>query len=127
MLKVYRHLVPPDSLAMTHEQDFRDILSLKETVMLKKLIVMMMVLGMSLPALAAAQDLPQAGAARGGDDDNVVYQKETVYDFDGDDITGNLVKPDGTNIRGDQRGKTSSLIDIRSDFIPEMLKTGETL
>lgn len=80
-----------------------------------------------VPATLMAQDLPKAGAARATEDGNVVYQKETVYDFDGDDITGNLVKPDGTQIRGDQRGKTSSLINIRRDFIPEMLKTVESL
>ncbi len=69
-----------------------------------------------------------AGAARGDQGDgNVVYKDETVYDFDGDDVEGNLVKPDGTNITGDQRGKTSSLINIRSDFIPEMLKSVESL
>ncbi len=75
-----------------------------------------------------AQALPTAGAARGDQGDgNVVYKEETVYDFDGDDVEGNLVKPDGTNITGDQRGKTSSLINIRSDFIPEMLKSVESL
>lgn len=75
-----------------------------------------------------AQSLPTAGAARGDQGDgNVVYKEETVYDFDGDDVEGNLVKPDGTNITGDQRGKTSSLINIRSDFIPEMLKSVESL
>lgn len=80
-------------------------------------------------ALSSASVFAQtAGAARGGQDDsNVVYEKETVYDFDGDDVEGNLVKPDGTNITGDQRGKTSSLINIRSDFIPEMLKSVESL
>lgn len=51
----------------------------------------------------------------------------TTYDFQGDDVSGNLVKPDESNIQGEQHGKTSSLIDIRSDFIPEMLKTVEDL
>ncbi|RDV38668.1 hypothetical protein DV096_07615 [Bradymonadaceae bacterium TMQ3] len=85
-------------------------------------------LGMILPATSFAQSLPEAGAASGqAGDEGVVYQEETTYDFDGEDLTGNLIRPDGENITGDQRGKTSSLINIRQDFIPEMLKSVETL
>ncbi|MBA2661694.1 MAG: hypothetical protein H0U74_05325 [Bradymonadaceae bacterium] len=96
--------------------------------MAKKLFLLFIVSAFVIPVSAAAQGMPTAGAARGDQgDDNVQYKKETVYDFDGDDVEGNLVKPDGTNITGDQRGKTSSLINIRSDFIPEMLKSVESL
>ncbi|RAL22926.1 hypothetical protein DL240_08520 [Lujinxingia litoralis] len=88
----------------------------------------LMAVGFLLPASAMAQSLPEAGAASGGtSDEGVVYQQETTYDFDGEDLTGNLIRPDGENITGDQRGKTSSLINIRQDFIPEMLKSVETL
>lgn len=85
-------------------------------------------LGLMIPSVAMAQSLPEAGAANGqAGDEGVVYQEETTYDFDGEDLTGNLIRPDGENITGDQRGKTSSLINIRQDFIPEMLKSVETL
>lgn len=80
---------------------------------------------------ASAQDaLPEAGDATGnatGDDDNVVYKKETTYDFEDDQIDGALVKPDGALVGGELHGKTSSLIKIRQDFIPEMLKSVEDL
>ena len=78
---------------------------------------------------ASAQDGPTAGEAMegGGGDSNVVYKKETEYDFEGDDVEGALVKPDEANIRADQHGKTSSLIRIRQDFIPEMLKSVEDI
>lgn len=95
--------------------------------MVKKLALMVMAGAMLAPVTLAAQSLPTAGAAHGDTGGDVVYQKETVYDFDGDDVEGNLVKPDGTNITGEQRGKTSSLINIRGDFIPEMLKSVESL
>jgi len=96
--------------------------------MIRKLIPLLVVGAMVMPAVAFGQALPTAGAARGDQGDgDVVYKEETVYDFDGDDVEGNLVKPDGTNITGDQRGKTSSLINIRSDFIPEMLNSVESL
>lgn len=67
-----------------------------------------------VPSFAFAQD----GA---GD------QEVTEYNFDGEDLTGGLMRPDGERFTGDQRGKTSSLINIRQDFIPEMLKSVETL
>jgi hypothetical protein len=62
-----------------------------------------------------------------GQDGGGQTKDTTTYDFQGDDVSGNLVKPDESNIQGEQHGKTSSLIDIRSDFIPEMLKTVEDL
>ncbi len=93
---------------------------------LKTFVVAMV---MSLAPAAFAQDsLPTAGEAMGGGGGGgVVYKKETVYDFDGDDVEGNLVKPDEANITGEQHGKTSSLIKIRADFIPEMIKSVENI
>jgi len=80
------------------------------------------------PAGAFAQDaMPDAGEAMGGGDSAVVYKKETNYDFDADDIDGALVKPDEANIDANQHGRTSSLIRIRPDFIPEMLKSVEDI
>jgi hypothetical protein len=95
--------------------------------MLKKLKVLAGVTVFLIPTLGAAQDMPQpeVGRTQGGGD--VEYKKETVYDFEGDDVTGSLVKPDGENITGQTHGKTSSLIKIRSDFIPEMLESVEDL
>ena len=57
------------------------------------------------------------------EDESAETQEKTVYDFEGDNVTGELVKPTGENVQAEQHGKTSSLIDIRSDFVPEMLKT----
>ncbi len=80
------------------------------------------------PVASFAQDsMPQAGEAKGDQGSNTQYKDTTTYDFEGDDVTGNLVKPDGANIQGEQHGKTSSLIDIRSDFVPEMLETVEDM
>ena len=80
-------------------------------------------------ALSAQDALPEAGDTTGTatGDDNVVYKKETVYDFEDDNIDGALVKPDGALVGGELHGKTSSLIKIRQDFIPEMLKSVEDL
>jgi hypothetical protein len=95
--------------------------------MLKKLALVAGVLAFVVPTLATAQDMPQPEVGRSQQGGNVEYKEETVYDFDGDDVTGNLIKPDGENITGETHGKTSSLIKIRSDFIPEMLESVENL
>ena len=83
------------------------------------------------PTMAFAQDdapLPTAGEATGGaSGGEVQYKKETNYDFEADDVEGALVKPDEARIGAQQHGKTSSLIKIRGDFIPEMLKSVEEL
>jgi hypothetical protein len=95
--------------------------------MLNKLVLFVGVIAFLVPTLATAQDMPQPEVGRGQQGGDVQYKKETVYDFDGDDVTGSLIKPDGENITGDTHGKTSSLIKIRSDFIPEMLESVEDL
>lgn len=86
---------------------------------------------LGLGAVAQAQDaLPEAGDTTGNinsDEENVIYKKETSYDFEDDNIDGALVKPDGALVGGELHGKTSSLIKIRQDFVPEMLKSVEDL
>lgn len=83
---------------------------------MKRLLTMVVIAGfVMVPAVVFAQD------------DGPVYEDETVYDFDGEDLEGALVRPDGEQITGDDRGRTSSLINIREDFIPEMLESVESL
>jgi len=50
-----------------------------------------------------------------------------TYDFDGDTIEGDLVKPDGSSVDVRDFGKHGSLIRIRKDFINEILKSAEDL
>lgn len=95
--------------------------------MLKKLMSLTAVILLSTSAVAIAQDGPQPEVGHEQEGGETEYEKETVYDFDGDDVTGNLVKPDGEDVQAQTHGKTSSLIKIRSDFIPEMLESVEEL
>ena len=53
--------------------------------------------------------------------------KVKVYDFSGDTIEGDLIKPDGTDLNARDFAKHSSLIHIRSNFIPEIIKSAEDL
>lgn len=78
---------------------------------MRRLLILLLVAGfMAVPAVAFAGD-----------------QEETVYDFEGEDLEGELIRPHGEQITGDDRGRTSSLINIREDFIPEMLESVESL
>lgn len=81
------------------------------------------------PEAAAAPAAPAAAApgapAAGGN--TVTYKQKTVYDFDDDTVEGDLVRPDGELIDTRRSAKHSSLIRIRPDFIPEMLKSVESI
>jgi len=87
-------------------------------------------LGVGLSGRAMAQEAGGAaaggGAAKGGGDDNgTTYKAKTVYDFEDDMVEGDLQRPDGELVNSLGKTQHSSLIEIRKDFIPEMLKSLE--
>jgi hypothetical protein len=98
--------------------------------MKKPLIIGFALLGgmaLAAPRLSFAQAAaaaPAAGAAPAGDD-NVQYKAKTVYDFEDDTVEGDLQRPDGELVSSQKKAEHSSLIEIRKDFIPEMLKSLE--
>jgi hypothetical protein len=53
--------------------------------------------------------------------------KVKVYDFSGDTIEGDLVKPEGSTVDARDFAKHSSLITIRKNFIPEIIKSAQDL
>ena len=71
---------------------------------------------------------PKGGAKAGGGGDNGGGNgKVKVYDFSGDTIEGDLIKPEGSTVDARDFAKHSSLIRIRKDFIPEIIKSAEDL
>ena len=68
---------------------------------------------------AFAQDSGQDAdeAARVGEQGDT-----TLYDFDDDNVDGEILSPDGANIASRGRVKHASLIQIRPHFIPELIK-----
>jgi hypothetical protein len=68
-----------------------------------------------------------AGAAAGGGEENTTYKAKTVYDFEDDMVEGDLQRPDGELVNALKKTEHSSLIEIRKDFIPEMLKSLEDI
>ena len=80
---------------------------------------------MTMLAGSAGVAFAQAKPAPAGGD--VKYKSKTVYDFDDDTVEGDLVRPDGEFVDTRKGAKHSSLIKIRENFIPEMLKSAEDI
>ena len=71
-----------------------------------------------------------AAPADGGDADASAAKGKnaggtTVYDFDDDNVDGELLSPEGANIASRGRAKHASLITIRPHFIPELIKMAQ--
>ncbi len=102
---------------------------------MKKLIIGFAILGsvafVGGAGRALAADPPAGGdekaAAAGGDDAQTSYKAKTVYDFEDDTVEGDLQRPDGELVSAQKKAEHSSLIEIRKDFVPEMLKTLEDI
>jgi hypothetical protein len=87
-------------------------------------------LGLVIAAAGTAQaqpadkkPAPAAAADKGGSS----TAKVKVYDFSGDTIEGDLIRPEGTTVDARDFAKHSSLIRIRQHFIPEIIKSAEDL
>ena len=63
-----------------------------------------------ITSLAIAQD----------DDRQIRYKKKTEIDFEGVDVTGSLVKPQGALLLDRKRASFNPLIKLRTDFNQEM-------
>ena len=95
----------------------------------QKLIIGFALLGgfalAAAPGTVFAQAAQAPAAAAPAADDNVQYKAKTVYDFEDDTVEGDLQRPDGELVSSAKKAQHSSLIEIRKDFIPEMLKSLE--
>lgn len=79
---------------------------------------------------AWAQDAPQFDTdefVADPSDPSVIYKKKTEYDFDEDLVEGSFVKPEGDFLSSRRGGRHTSLIRIRENFVPEMLKSAEDI
>lgn len=53
----------------------------------------------------------------------VVYKERTEIDFEGVEVTGELVKPQGSLLLERKRAQFNSMIKLRTDFDDEMDKS----
>ena len=77
-------------------------------------------------ALVLFADVATIYAQKGGGGD-IIYKKQTKYDFDDDVVEGDLIRPDDMFVESRDKARYGSLITIRKDFIPEMLKSAEDI
>lgn len=87
---------------------------------MRTLATIVVVLSLATPAFA------QKGGNKGGGDKGG-QAKVKVYDFSGDTIEGDLLKPEGSAVDARDITQFSSLIRIRRDFIAEIIKAAEDL
>ena len=76
------------------------------------LLVLLPFSAMSLTALAQDED--------GDSNRQVKYKARTEIDFDGVDVSGELVKPSGSLLLDRRKAKFNPLIQLRENFNPEM-------
>lgn len=79
-------------------------------------IAVTLAIGLAMPVVSYAQDNAQPQD-----------KKVKTYDFSGDTIDGELLRPDGDVVDTRKFANHTSLIRIRKDFIKEILKSAEDL
>jgi hypothetical protein len=47
------------------------------------------------------------------------------YDFDPDEVEGELLAPDGSSVQSAVRSRWDGLIRVRTTFVPELIKSAE--
>jgi hypothetical protein len=93
-----------------------------------KLVATILTLGLlGATPLALAADEKAAPAEGAAEEGGASYKAKTVYDFEDDMVEGDLARPDGELVNALKKTEHSSLIEIRKDFIPEMLKSLEDI
>jgi uncharacterized membrane protein len=88
---------------------------------------MQKLLGSIIASIVVSAVVVMAGGRTASADDKAAAGKVKVYDFSGDTIEGDLIRPEGTTVDARDFAKHSSLIRIRKDFIPEIIKSAEDL
>ena len=75
-------------------------------------------------AAFAQTQAPQPDAKSGP---QVRYQKTTRFDFDNDEVEASPMRPNGDVVDGIRKLRQSSLVQARTNFKPEMLKSVESM
>ena len=86
----------------------------------------LLTIGLSVVVLSSSAFADDKNKGGGGGDKGG-NGKVKVYDFSGDTIEGDLIKPEGSTVDARDFAKHGSLIHIRTHFIPEIIKSAEDL
>ena len=82
-----------------------------------KSLVPLFALSLLIPASGFAQDAVST--------DTTQYEEETSFDFEDDIVDGSRLAPIGQLVAGQSHGRTSRLLQLRSDFIDEIVMSWE--
>ena len=85
------------------------------------------VAALSVPAMSIGDAVAQKKGKRASKASKANKKRVKTYDFTGDEIDGDLVKPDGEFVDTRKFATHTSLIRIRKDFIREIVKSAEDL
>ena len=77
----------------------------------------------SFRGLVVTALLVASATAMAQDDRKVVYKKRTEIDFEGVEVAGELVKPQGALLLDRKRASFNPLIRLRTDFDEEMAQS----
>lgn len=87
---------------------------------LKSTLHIVALLSLSFASTAAFAQDDEGG---GEDDRKVTYKAKTEIDFEGLDVSGELVKPAGSVVAETKRASFNPLIRLRLDFNQEMVES----
>ncbi|TVQ91784.1 MAG: hypothetical protein EA397_09315 [Deltaproteobacteria bacterium] len=73
-----------------------------------------------LAALALGALVSTSALAQDDGDRQVKYKERTEIDFEGVDVSGELVKPSGSLLVDRKKAQFNPMIRLRTDFKPEM-------
>lgn len=90
-----------------------------------KSVLAVIVLTMAPGMVFAQTGLPAAGEAVSGG--ITTTAAPTEYQFPDDQVEGVVIKPFESSDVGEYHGKTTSLIHVRADFVPELLMSVENI
>ncbi len=77
----------------------------------------------TLLAIVALTAAPAFAQEDGDGDQKVIYKQRTEIDFEGVEVAGELVKPQGALLLDRKRANFNPLIKLRTDFDEEMEKS----
>lgn len=96
-------------------------------MMIKQIFAFGLVAGGLLLASVSTASAQDEDVVVDPENPGIVYKKKTEFDFEDDVVEGSFVRPEGDYIDSRRGGRYSSLIRIRENFVPEMLKSAEDI
>jgi hypothetical protein len=99
----------------------------ERSIMKRALVASVLVIAMGLIGNGSAFAQKKGAAAKPAATDAGAGGRTKNYDFSGDNIEGELIKPDGEMVNSRKFAEHTSLIRVRQDFIKEIVKSADNL